>query len=284
MGSNAMSELANSLSLHPYKPSPDTNSKVHMPENPLTTISQALTMPAKMPILRIQGKLINLTPSAKARRVEGQYGVVFFSDGNLASADGREIIKVSFGLEQPLEDKFVGQLVELACFQSEKHGWVGVTSNDNVNKKTGAVAREVKVTKTGIIKLMSEGPAPAPAPQQVFTQPTLSPQPQSATSGNAEKDFVRKAGRVAFAIRICAKYCDAIARELQWSEEDARAMTNTMFIDMKGTTDFNALPIYDPRKMPLNDPAPPPPPTPALTERQGYPEPAWEGEEVDCPF
>ena len=232
-------------------------------------------MANQMPVIRIQGKLTNLTPSAKARRVEGQYGVVYYSDAQLVGPDGK--IKVSFGLPEPLDDKFGNQMVELSCFQSEKHGWKGVMTHDEEYK--GQTTRKLKVSKTGIILQLLKG---APQQQQAAAAQQNATRNPTPPSGNAEKDFVRKAGRVAFALRTCAKCCDAIAKELGWNEEDARAMANTMFIEMKGTTDFSALPIFDPRQsQPAPPPAAPPEPDPFPSESEF---PDEEVDNGDVPF
>lgn len=256
-----------------------------MSELPITSITEAFNKVSGDPVHRIQGKLIKI---GKPRPHNGEGGVVIYQDGQLAGPDGKEIIKVKFGRTEEIQQTYSGQLVEISCFKSDKHGWVGVKVEDEsyTNKEGQLIENRVlKVSKTANIKLMSEGPAtaapkPTAKPQAQSAAPSPQRQQQQGASGDTGKDFSRKAGRVAFALRICAKYCNAIAGELGWSQEDARAMTNTMFIEMKGKTDFNALPAYDPRKQ-GDAPAPPrPPEPPAPPEESGF----TEEEEDNVPF
>jgi hypothetical protein len=103
---------------------------------------------------------------------------------NVVISDGKKELKVAVWNHDPIPVKWKGKEVLIECSKSEKHGWVGVKTEDNEHK--GKITRQLKVTKAGEINLASErdegGGDDEPAPDKKKSAPTDDETP--APAGN----------------------------------------------------------------------------------------------------
>jgi hypothetical protein len=144
-----------------------------------TTIKELQDLDDGMPVAHFKGVI-------KDVKFPPKNGSTEYGDWQAQSAwvtDGESNISVSFmnfkhpdanGKNDPFLDlrNYIGTEFTADCSKSDKHGFVGVTTNDYTNKKTGETNRQLKITENAQIYL-DEAPSVADRPSDNSNKPEV---------------------------------------------------------------------------------------------------------------
>lgn len=120
-----------------------------------TTIAEINELENGFPVLHFKGNIKSAFPPKQGKTEYGEWKVqsatiedetgeisVSFMDSRKLDEDGNPIGDFSF----PDLRNYAGSEIKADCSKSDKHGFVGVVTNDYTNKKTGVTTRQLKIT------------------------------------------------------------------------------------------------------------------------------------------
>lgn len=165
------------------------------------TIEEIKDLDDGFPVTNFKGTILSVFPP--------KTGSSGYGDWQVQSAkvtDGEQDIQVSFmnfkhpdanGKEDPFIDlrNYVNTEFSASCSKSDKHGFLGVTTNDYTNNKTGKTERQLKITEAAKINLAENSPLPDRPNNSVDTKTNKTDysQQQKETKESYEKQSALKA-------------------------------------------------------------------------------------------